>query len=132
MSGSYLALMASVFHLLMTEPTLRVRGIFALLIFCRLQRLVDGSGFTSQRSGTFAYADRVVWRRASPRPPRQRPDTGPIAGQHNALPASLWHYCSLHGPDRQGPENLPARCWSSESSFWISPCRQQSMSLTRA
>lgn len=33
MAGSYLALMTSVFHLLMTEPTLRVRGVFALLIF---------------------------------------------------------------------------------------------------
>ncbi len=51
-------------------------------------------------------------------------------GQHSALPASLWHYCSLPGPRSPGPKP-PCRCWSSESSFWISPCRQ-SMSLTRA
>ncbi|WP_434641087.1 MFS transporter [Klebsiella sp. I138] len=33
MEGTYRTLMASVFHLLMTEQTLRVRGVFALLIF---------------------------------------------------------------------------------------------------
>ncbi len=105
MSGSYLALMASVFHLLMTEPTLRVRGIFALLIlppsascgrlWFYLSALRD---FRIRRSGCLAW-------RASPAPwPRQRPDTGPIAGQHSALPASLWHYCSLPGPRSPGPK----------------------------
>ncbi|HAT1609231.1 TPA: MFS transporter [Raoultella planticola] len=62
-TGSYLALMASVFHLLMTEPTLRVRGVFALLIFAAFSVLwtalvlpLSAQGLSHTQIGLFGLA----------------------------------------------------------------------------
>ncbi|WP_142631549.1 MFS transporter [Raoultella ornithinolytica] len=63
MAGSYLALMTSVFHLLMTEPTLRVRGVFALLIFAAFSVLwtalvlpLSAQGLSHTQIGLFGLA----------------------------------------------------------------------------
>ena len=62
-TGNYLTLMASVFHLLLTEPTLRVRGVFAVLIFAAFSILwtalvlpLSAQGLSHTQVGLFGLA----------------------------------------------------------------------------
>jgi hypothetical protein len=129
MAGSYLALMTSVFHLLMTEPTLQVRGVFALLIFAAFSVLwtalvpLSAQGLSHTQIGLFGLAGIAGALAASKaghwadRGAAQR-----VTGVSLALLLFAW------APIARAEASC--RCWSSGSSFSISPYRRF-MSLTR-